>query len=92
MAINTPVQGLGADCLKHSMKLLIKELKNRPYIMPVLTVHDSLVFVVREDKLIEAAKIVKRCMEQPPELPGFTPLVAEVSAGDKYGELEDFEI
>ena len=92
MAINTPVQGLGADCLKYAMKLLVRELKDKPYIMPILTVHDSLVFLVREDKISDAAEIVKRCMEEPPDLPGFTPLVAEVAVGKRYGELEDYQI
>lgn len=91
MAINTPVQGLGADCLKHAMKLLVSELRDRPYIRPVLTVHDSLVFLVREDMVSEAARLIKNCMEEPPNLPDFTPLVAEVAIGKKYGELEDYE-
>ena len=88
MAINTPVQGLGADCLKYAMSLLVRELADKPYIRPILTVHDSLVFLVRDDKLEEARELIRRCMETPPELPGFTPLVAEVSVGKKYGELE----
>lgn len=88
MAINTPVQGLGADCLKYAMGRLNSELRGRDDIKPILTVHDSLVFLVREDKVQEAMKLVKRCMETPPPLPGFMPLVADVSAGKKYGELE----
>ena len=88
MAINTPVQGLGADCLKYAMSLLVKELAYKPYIRPILTVHDSLVFLVRDDRIEEAKELIRRCMETPPDLPGFTPLVAEVSVGKKYGELE----
>ncbi len=88
MAINTPVQGLGADCLKHSMMLLIKELRSREDIRPILTVHDSLVFLVRDGKLDEAKELIKRCMETPPPLPDFMPLVADVSVGKRYGELE----
>lgn len=88
MAINTPVQGLGADCLKHSMALLIRELKGRDYIRPILTVHDSLVFLVREDHVDEAKGLVKKCMETPPPLPNFMSLVADVSVGKRYGDLE----
>ncbi|MBQ1491427.1 MAG: bifunctional 3'-5' exonuclease/DNA polymerase, partial [Blautia sp.] len=89
MAINTPVQGLGADCLKYAMSLLVRGLKDRPYIQPVLTVHDSIVFLVREDKVEEASEFVKGCMEAvPPVLKNFPPLVADVSVGDKYGEME----
>ena len=88
MAINTPVQGLGADCLKYAMSLLVGELANRPYICPILTVHDSMVFLVRDDQIKEAKELVKCCMETPPALPNFTPLVAEVSVGKRYGEME----
>ena len=88
MAINTPVQGLGADCLKYAMTRLVVELADKPYIRPILTVHDSLVFLVRDDKIDEARELIKRCMETAPDLPGFTPLVAEVSVGKRYGELE----
>lgn len=88
MAMNTPVQGLGADCLKYAMSLLVREIADKPYIQPILTVHDSIVFLVREDKTEEAAALVKRCMESPPPLPNFMPLVAEISTGKRYGEMD----
>lgn len=88
MAINTPVQGLGADCLKYAMGLLVKELRNYKDIRPILTVHDSLVFLVKDDQVEEAMELIKTCMETPPPLPNFMPLVAEVSVGKRYGELE----
>lgn len=87
MSINTPVQGLGADCLKYAMSLLVRELADKPYIRPVLTVHDSIVFLVRDDKTKEAEQMIKRCMETPPPLPEFMPLVAEISMGKRYGEM-----
>lgn len=88
MAINTPVQGLGADCLKYAMGLLVKEMRNHKDIRPILTVHDSLVFLVKETQVEEAMELIKTCMETPPPLPNFMPLVAEVSVGKRYGELE----
>ena len=88
MAINTPVQGLCADCLKYAMALLTVELADKPYIRPIFTVHDSLVFLVREDKVDEATDLIRRRMETPLDLPGFRPLVAEVSSGRTYGDME----
>ena len=88
IAINTPVQGLGADCLKYAMGQMVKELRNRKDIHPCLTVHDSLVFIVKDDQVDKAMTLIKKCMETPPPLPNFMPLVAEVSVGKKYGELE----
>ena len=88
MAMNTPVQGLAADCLKLAMGRLVKTLADKPYIRPVMTVHDSLVFEVRADPVDEAAALVKGCMEALPPLENFMPLVAEVAVGERYGELE----
>ena len=88
MAMNTPVQGLAADCLKLAMGRLVKTLADKPHIRPVMTVHDSLVFEVRADHVDEAAALVKGCMEALPPLENFMPLVAEVAVGERYGELE----
>ena len=88
MAMNTPVQGLAADCLKLAMGRLVKTLADKPYIRPVMTVHDSLVYEVRADHVDEAAALVKGCMEALPPLENFMPLVAEVAVGERYGELE----
>ena len=89
MAINTPVQGLCADCLKLSMAKLVAALKDRDYIRPILTVHDSLVFEVRDDKIEEATAIVLECMQSPPPLKNFMPLIAEASHGKRYGQLKE---
>ena len=88
MAMNTPVQGLAADCLKLAMGRLVKTLADKPHIRPVMTVHDSLVFEVRADHVDEVAALVKGCMEALPPLENFMPLVAEVAVGERYGELE----
>ena len=88
MAINTPVQGLAADCLKLSMARLVVALADQPYIRPLMTVHDSLVFEARADKAEEAGQIIRECMEALPPLEGFAPLVADLAAGERYGELK----
>lgn len=89
MAINTPVQGLGADCLKLAMAKLISALKDKDYIRPILTVHDSLVFEVRDDKIEEATAVVLECMQFPPPLENFMPLIAEAAHGKRYGQLKE---
>jgi len=88
-ALNTPVQGLCADCLKYAMGQLLPALQGRHDLRPVLTVHDSLVFLVKEESLQEAAELVRRAMEAPLPLKGFIPLRAEVSAGKTYGSLKE---
>ena len=56
----------------------------------VLTVHDSLVFYVAEEKVQEAGVLIKGLMERQP-FPEFdVPLVAEVATGPNYGELDEW--
>ena len=89
-AMNTPIQGTAADILKMAMARLVVELPEYPWIVPVLTVHDSLVFYVAEEKVQEAGVLIKGLMERQP-FPEFdVPLVAEVATGTNYGELDEW--
>lgn len=91
-AMNTPIQGTAADIVKLAMARIVAVLPEYPWICPVLTVHDSLVFYVPEDKVPEAGRLIKRLMEKQP-FPEFdVPLVAEPGVGVNYGELEDIEL
>ena len=90
--LNHGVQGLAAECLKLSMVRLIKQLQNYPYLLPIFTVHDSLVFICPDEKIKESAKLIKCCMEEKP-FPDFDiELNAEVSAGKSYGKLKEIEV
>lgn len=88
MALNSPVQGLAADCLKCAMGRLVAELRDNPDIRPLMTVHDSLLFEVRDNAVAQAVPLIRRCMETPP-LKDMPPLVAEVSVGQSYGSMEE---
>ena len=91
-AMNTPIQGTAADIIKLAMGRIIAKLPEYPWILPVLTVHDSLVFYLPEDKVKEAGRLIKGLMEKQP-FPEFdVPLVAEAAAGRNYGELADLEV
>ena len=91
-AMNTPIQGTAADIVKLAMARIVVELPDYPWIRPVLTVHDSLVFYVPKDRVMEAGRLIKGLMEKQP-FPEFdVPLVAEIAAGENYGELADMEV
>lgn len=91
-AMNTPIQGTAADIVKLAMARIVAVLPEYPWICPVLTVHDSLVFYVPEDKVMEAGRLIKDLMERQP-FPEFdVPLVAEPGVGVNYGDLEDIEL
>ena len=88
-ALNAPVQGTAADLIKMAMVRVLYGLQERPWLHPVLQIHDELVFIVPEAMVDEAVKYVKACMEISP-FDGFeVPLVAEASVGDNFGAMKD---
>ena len=90
-SMNTPIQGTAADILKLSLGRILKGLPERPWLKPILQIHDELTFVIPEDRLSEAVAFIKGCMEPKP-FPEFDlPLVAEASAGPTFGQMEELE-
>ena len=89
-AMNTPIQGTAADIIKLAMGRIVAVLPEYPWIQPVLTVHDSLVFYVPEGKVEEAGRLIKGLMEKQPFAEFDVPLVAEVAAGVNYGEMDEW--
>lgn len=88
-ALNTPIQGTAADILKLAMVRILAQIKEHPYIRPLLTIHDEILFEVPVDKKDEACSIIKSCMEQKP-FPEFdVPLKAEGAVGFDFGNLEE---
>jgi len=88
-ALNTPIQGTAADILKLAMVRILAKLKEYPYIRPLLTIHDEILFEVPIDKKDEACAVIKSCMEQQP-FPEFdVPLKAEGAVGYSFGDMEE---
>ncbi|MFL5761498.1 MAG: DNA polymerase I [Thermomicrobiales bacterium] len=91
MAINMPLQGAAADIMKMAMIQLADNLvKNKLRAKMLLQVHDELVLEVPKDELKKTAKVVVETMENATKLD--VPLVAEISAGDNWEELNKVEI
>ena len=90
-ALNTPIQGTAADILKLTLNRILMGLATRPWLKPILQIHDELTFIIPKDKLTEAVCFIKGCMETQP-FPEFDlPLVAEASAGETFGSMEELE-
>lgn len=63
-AMNSPIQGSGADILKLAMIKIDKEMKSRNLKSKmILQVHDELIFDVYKDELEIMMKLVEECME-----------------------------
>lgn len=90
-ALNTPIQGTAADIIKLSMGRILAGLQERPWLKPVLQIHDELTFIVPEERLEEAVAFIRQCMDEKP-FPEFDlPLVAEASAGRTFGTMEELD-
>ena len=90
-SMNTPIQGTAADIIKLSLGRILKGLPERPWLRPILQIHDELTFIIPEDRLKEAVEYIRSCMEPQP-FPEFDlPLVAEASAGRTFGTMEELE-
>ncbi len=90
-SLNTPIQGTAADILKIAVVRILEGLPERPWLRPILQIHDELVFLIPEERLKEAVAFIRDCMERKP-FPEFDlPLAAEAAAGPDFGHLEELE-
>jgi DNA polymerase-1 len=90
-ALNTPIQGTAADILKLALGRIIAGLPERPWLRPLLQIHDELVFELPTERVSEATAFIKACMEQEP-FDGFdVPIIAEAAVGQRFGEMEELQ-
>lgn len=92
-AINSPVQSLASDMMLIAMNILDKKLPPGEARL-ISTVHDSILFEVREDKVDKWAPVIKETMETLPLEEEFdclltVPIVADVKAGEYWSEGAD---
>ena len=83
IALNTPIQGTGADIMKIAMVNLWKELsKKNMKSKLILQVHDEVILNVSDDELEEVTEIVRRNMEEAASLK--VPLKVEIETGKNW--------
>ena len=91
-AINMPIQSLGADIIKSAMIKCFAYLKDNNLIDKkaklLLSIHDELLFEVRDDILKKTALALKKIMENAYTL--VVPLITEIKIGKNWGELKPF--
>lgn len=85
-AFNTMIQGSAADLMKLAIVRAHSCFLDEPDVNVILTVHDELVTVAREDLAEEAAEAIRESMEgiKLPEI--IVPLIAEAKIVDKWGD------
>jgi DNA polymerase I len=89
IAVNTPLQGTAADIIKMAMVNIYKFIQNKynkEEVKMLLTVHDELLFEIRNDLVEECAQEFKEFMENVIKLK--VPIIVDAKAGDNWGEME----
>jgi DNA polymerase I-like protein with 3'-5' exonuclease and polymerase domains len=87
-AFNTVIQGSAADLMKLAIVRAHSCFTGEPDVNVVLTIHDELVTVAREDLAEETAEAIRVSMEGI-HLPEITvPLIADVKIVNKWGEAK----
>ena len=89
-ALNTQIQGTAADILKRALGRLIAGLPGRPWLRPLLQIHDELVFEVPRERLQEAVTYIQTCMDAQPFPEMDVPIVAEAAYGPDFGHMADW--
>jgi DNA polymerase-1 len=96
MAINAPIQGTGADCMRVAMKQIydyIDGLKKPDDVRMLLQVHDELVFEIKDSEVQKVVPELVQLMES--ALKGKedkgVPLLADVKVGENWNEMKGLE-
>ncbi len=95
MAVNTPLQGTAADMIKVAMIEIanLSELRandSESDVRMLLQVHDELLFEIKNSKIKEETKKIKRIMENVIKLK--VPVIVDVNVGDNWGEMKELGI
>ncbi len=91
IAINMPIQGTAADLMKFAMIDIDRDLQQRykpEEVKLILTVHDELVFEVRDDLVAEVAAWVDKAMENPKQLKLDVPIRVDTEVGKNWVDME----
>lgn len=92
MAINAPIQGTAADCMRAAMLAADAAITKEGRVSMLLQVHDELIFEVEDTKLDAVIPVLVACLEEvlaESETYG-VPLVADVKTGPNWRELEQW--
>ncbi len=87
-AINMPIQGLDADIMKMAMVRIADEIKKRNWeekARMLLTIHDELLFEIKDDIIEEASSLIRKLMEGAYELD--VPIRVTTKIGKSWGNL-----
>lgn len=89
-AWNYKIQGTGGYIMRTALLRIDRTFPiTQDEVIPILTVHDSFVFLVKENENMHSNIVrVQSLMEDFPQY--YPPMKVDVSIGDNYGEMDDY--
>jgi DNA polymerase-1 len=84
--VNMPIQGTAADILKRAMIDVHAALAPIPGARMILTVHDELLFEVKEERAEQVASLVQERMQHAADL--VVPLTVDVGIGPNWRDAK----
>lgn len=91
IAVNAPIQGSAADIIKKAMIKIDEEIEKSNWgndVKMILQIHDELLFEISDNKIQEAAPIIKNILENVYQFD--VPIRVGVSKGRHWGNLTSF--
>ena len=85
-ALNTPIQGTAADILKLAIVRILEGLPSRPWLRPILQIHDELLIETKENERKEVRKILEEEMMGAAQLK--VPLSIDIEEGKTWYEAK----
>lgn len=86
-AVNAPIQSMASDLCLTALSRLHRVLPSRNARL-LLTVHDSILFEVREDYLEETSGIIRYEMSENCPIESPIPFKVDLKSGDRWGSLD----
>ncbi|MBI2035378.1 MAG: hypothetical protein HYT12_01700 [Candidatus Liptonbacteria bacterium] len=90
ITINMPIQSLGADIIKLAMintAAIIKSNFKNGEVRMLLSIHDELLFEIRDDIIKEASELIYETMSSVYKLK--VPLIVNMKSGKNWGDLKE---
>ena len=91
---NHAVQGLAADFMKIALVKVYKALQKsdlKDDVLMLSTIHDEILYEVRQSKLLEAVRLIQPLMEVHNFENWKVPLICDVEASWSWGSVENYE-
>src|SRR6056297_1252572 len=83
-SFNFKIQGLCADMVRMAGVNVRKKTKKEWCLTPILTIHDEIVYIVKDEYVDEATKEVKKCFEHVTKNM-IVPIPSDIEKGKDYG-------